>query len=142
MDAVEIGAFLESHEVGVLAMASGDSAYGIPMSYAYDGSDDALYFRFGYAGDSRKERYLDQTDRASFVVMAEDDGAWRSVVADGQLEVAAKDALDTAVLEAVRELEIPFFDVHAEDPEALGFEIVCLDVSMLAGVEEGITGLQ
>ena len=52
MDATEIVDFLESQLAGVLAMASGNDAYAIPVSFTFVPEESRLYFRLGYAPGS------------------------------------------------------------------------------------------
>ena len=137
MDAVEIEAFLGEREAGVLALADGDHGYGIPVSFAYDGDRAAFHFRFGYAADSQKRRFVDATTTATFVVYDRTDGDWASVVAEGTLTALSSGAVDSAVEEAVRNLEIPFFEVHAGEASDLEFDVVRLEASKLTGIREG-----
>ncbi|MFQ3318527.1 MAG: nitroimidazol reductase NimA-like FMN-containing flavoprotein [Natronomonas sp.] len=83
----ERDAFLEASGVGVLALADGDDAYGLPISYGYDGEAERLFFVFLKPGaESRKEAYAEATDSASFVVYDVDsEHEWTSVVLDGEL---------------------------------------------------------
>lgn len=45
MDRESIDVFLHEQGVGVLSLTDGSEAYGIPISFGYDGEED-LYFVF------------------------------------------------------------------------------------------------
>lgn len=100
MEEAAVSAFLEDQGHGVLALAGGKGAYGVPVSFGYDG--EAVYLallRFGDA--SEKLEAVESTDNASLVAYdVEDRYHWRSVVVRGALEpvdVAAVDAMDDAM---------------------------------------------
>jgi nitroimidazol reductase NimA-like FMN-containing flavoprotein (pyridoxamine 5'-phosphate oxidase superfamily) len=138
MDAIEIAEFLETQHTGVLSLADGDDAYSIPVSFDYDEDEAAVYFRFGYGPDSQKRRYLDAVDTASFVVYDRTDGGWQSVVMEGGLERVSESSLDTSIVEAVDELDIPYFRVHHRPAGDMDFNIVRLDATKLTGIVEGL----
>jgi nitroimidazol reductase NimA-like FMN-containing flavoprotein (pyridoxamine 5'-phosphate oxidase superfamily) len=136
LDALDIAAFLERQQTGVLALARDDDAYAVPVSYAYDEEGPALYFRLGYTADSQKRAFLEATAQVSFVVYGESADGWTSVVAIGPVEEVAETDLDTTVAEAMAALEIPYFTVH-EDASDLEFHLLRLDVETLSGIREG-----
>lgn len=86
MDREDIDAFLHERGVGVLSLADGDEAYGIPVSFGYDDEDD-LYFVFIRLGEqSKKETFADRTTRASLTVYeVASKHDWTSVIASGPL---------------------------------------------------------
>jgi len=138
MDAIEIAEFLDSQHTGVLSLADGDDAYSIPVSFDYDEDEAAVYFRFGYAADSQKRRYLDAVDTASFVVYDRTDEGWQSVVMEGPLARASESSLDSSIVEAVDGLDIPYFRVHHRPSGDMDFNIVRLDATKLTGIVEGV----
>lgn len=138
MDAIDIAEFLDSQHTGVLSMADGDDAYSIPVSFDYDADESAFYFRFGYGADSQKRHYLDTVDTASFVVYDRTENGWQSVVAQGKPERVSESGLDSSVVEAVDELDIPYFQVHHRPAGEMDFSIVRLDATKLTGVGEGV----
>jgi hypothetical protein len=74
MDAAEVDDYLRAGSHGVLALADGDDAYAVPLSYHYD---DRLLLRVSTHDDGEKRRYLDTTDTATFVAFAADgDRSW------------------------------------------------------------------
>lgn len=96
LTADELDQFLLSHGVGVLSLADGNDAYGIPMSYGYDADQRRLFFAFLRTGaESRKERLAEATGNASFLVYAvESEHEWTSVVLDGALRTVDEDEWD------------------------------------------------
>jgi len=136
MDAIEIADFLATQHTGVLSLASDDDAYAVPVSFAYDDADSALYLRLGYAPGSQKRTFVDAVDRASFVVYDDTPDGWRSVVARGRLEELSESSLDSSIVESVRGLDIPYFQVHDRPATDLEFHVVRLDVTELTGVAE------
>ncbi|MGB9965565.1 pyridoxamine 5'-phosphate oxidase family protein [Halobacterium sp. CBA1126] len=96
MDETEREAFLRERGIGVLSLASGDVAYGTPISFGYDG--DALYFiLLQFGEDSEKLDYAAATETATFSTYEYDDEHhWRSVVARGPIEEVSEEASDDA----------------------------------------------
>lgn len=84
---------LRSAETGVLSLAAGDDAYGIPLAYHWDG--DRFVFRLGDHPDSEKMAFLGSTDRASFLVYhyTAPEDSW-SVLATGRLRELPADEAD------------------------------------------------
>lgn len=96
MDEKEAEAFLREQGIGVLSLASDGEAYGLPVSFGYDGGD-RLYFVFLRAGEeSRKETFAEATERASVTVYdVESKHAWRSVIASGGIREVDDDEWET-----------------------------------------------
>lgn len=134
MDAIEIEAFLDSQQTGVLALAAESDAYAIPVSFVYDSDDGAVYLRLGYTPDSQKRSYVNGTESASLVVYDETDDGWKSVVVEGTLEEASETTLDSSVREAVDELRIPFFSVFDRPSSEMEFRISRIEVSSINGI--------
>ncbi|MFB6131319.1 MAG: pyridoxamine 5'-phosphate oxidase family protein [Salinigranum sp.] len=132
MSADEVDAFLGRRGTGVLSLARDGVSYAIPVSYGYDAAARSVYFRLGHAPDSEKRAFADATERATFVVYAERDGVWRSVVARGRLEAVADEDLDAALVRALRQMDLPLLS-HFERPDELEFEIRRLVVDDLSG---------
>lgn len=55
MDDAEIETFLRERGIGVLSLASDAEAYGVPISFGYDG-DDRLCFVFLRVGERSRKR--------------------------------------------------------------------------------------
>ncbi len=137
MDAVEIADFLQANEAGVLGLAKANTGYAIPVSYTYDDAEQAIYFRLGYAPDSRKLDFIESSELVTFVVFAKTDGGWTSVMAQGNLSELSTTDLDSAIVQSVRSLDIPFFQVHDRPAADLEFGIVELAISSLDGFVSG-----
>ncbi|QCC50167.1 pyridoxamine 5'-phosphate oxidase family protein [Halapricum salinum] len=138
MDALDITDFLAAQETGVLSLADGNDAYAVPVSFYFQPDDQQLYFRLGFAPGSQKQKFLERTDLASFVVHGRADGRWKSVVASGRLEIVeTEQRLDDPVLEAVQRLEIPYFRVFDRPTDEIEFGIYRLRAESLKGIVEG-----
>jgi hypothetical protein len=137
MDGIEATEFLQTQPTGVLSLADENDSYAIPVSYAYDEDDRALYFRLGFAPGSQKRGFIEATDHATFVTYADTAGGWQSVVAEGRLEELTDDAEESGVLEFVKDLDIPYFQVHERPADDLSMKIYRLNVGKLSGVVEG-----
>ena len=140
MDALDIASFLDAHGTGVLALASDDDAYAIPVSYTFDEDDEAIYFRMGFAPGSQKRKYLENTDHLSFVVYADTDDGWKSVVVEGTAETLGTDSLDAAIVEAMQGLDIPYYQVHERPATDVQFRIVRVTPTRMSGIVEGESG--
>jgi hypothetical protein len=142
LDQAAIDAFLDDQSTGTLSLARGNDSYAVPVAFSFDPESRDIYFRLGYAPGSRKREYIDATDRATFVVAADTDAGWKSVVARGTLEHASTvedldshRPADAATSQAERELEIPFYQVF-ESPDEMVFALVRLRTDELTGVAE------
>jgi hypothetical protein len=83
----EVDALLERQGVGVLSLARDGDAYGVPVSFGYDGADRVYFVFVGFGPESRKEEFAEATRQASFAVYevaTADD--WRSVLVEGPIE--------------------------------------------------------
>jgi hypothetical protein len=85
--------FLAEQGFGVLSLADDGEAYGIPITYGFDAEADCLYFVYLRPGEtSRKERFSEATERASFLtfdVPSRDE--WRTVIVEGTLRAVDDD---------------------------------------------------
>ncbi|MDS0297739.1 pyridoxamine 5'-phosphate oxidase family protein [Halogeometricum sp. S1BR25-6] len=96
MDHDEVDEFLREHGVGVLSLADEGEAYGVPISFGYDG--EHLYFVFLRGETSRKETFAEATTRATLTAFdVAGRHAWESVVVAGRLEAVAEDEWDAVV---------------------------------------------
>lgn len=139
MDALEINDFLASQRTGVLSVARDNDSYAIPVSFAYQPEEQNIYHRLGYGGRSTKRQFVDAVDRASFITYAREGERWKSVLARGKLETVSKSNLDSSMAEALQDLRIHYFQVHADASGAMDFEIVRIEVSELTGIISGRT---
>ncbi|WP_096389792.1 pyridoxamine 5'-phosphate oxidase family protein [Halopenitus persicus] len=122
MSDAAIDAALQSHGAGVLALADGNDAYAIPISFGYDaGRVVFVYWQFG--AESRKVAFTEATDRACLTVVEHRSPTdWRSVIVRGPLSPIEPDERttvgklmdenawvpDLSVLEARRLSPIPY----------------------------------
>ncbi|GAA0656536.1 pyridoxamine 5'-phosphate oxidase family protein [Salarchaeum japonicum] len=115
----EVDAFLRENGVGVLSLADDGDAYGLPISYGYDGDDRIICLQFADAPWSRKRDFVETTRTASFTVFELTETLEAtSVVAQGPLSSVADeeapqalDALaDNAVFTALDESGVPIED--------------------------------
>jgi nitroimidazol reductase NimA-like FMN-containing flavoprotein (pyridoxamine 5'-phosphate oxidase superfamily) len=85
--------FLAAQGFGVLSLAAGGEAYGIPISYGYDADTERLYFVFLRPGEeSKKERFSEATERASFLTFdVPSREEWRTVIVSGTLRAVGDD---------------------------------------------------
>ena len=85
MDDGEVEEALAELGHGTLSLVRGGEAYGVPVSFGYDGERIFLYLiQFGEGG--RKFDFLETTETASLTAYAaESKFVWRSVVVDGPL---------------------------------------------------------
>ena len=92
---------LASTNTGVLSLADDGDAYGIPLAHHYE--DDHLYFRLGITEGSKKQRFIEETTTATYVVYGDTGagGSWEpdswSIIATGRLVElpATKEAAST-----------------------------------------------
>jgi nitroimidazol reductase NimA-like FMN-containing flavoprotein (pyridoxamine 5'-phosphate oxidase superfamily) len=141
LDNAAIESFLQTQSVGTLSLAKENESYAIPVAFTFATDDQDIYLRLGYSMGSRKREFIEATERATFVVAAETEGSWKSVVARGKLEHRSTvenlnhHSADGTVSQSERELEIPFYHVF-DAPEDLIFTLVRLQVDDLSGVTE------
>lgn len=136
MDATDIATFLAGEQTGVLSLADGDDSYAIPVSFAFQPDEQAIYFRLGFAPGSQKRKFISTTDHATFVVHARTDAGWKSVVASGRIEEIPEGGLDSSIVETVKGLHIPYFKVFERPTSNLEFEIARLKIDSLNGMVE------
>jgi nitroimidazol reductase NimA-like FMN-containing flavoprotein (pyridoxamine 5'-phosphate oxidase superfamily) len=83
----EVDVVLERAGVGVLSLARDAEAYGVPVSFGFDGADRVYFVFVGFGPGSRKEAFAEATRRASFAVYEVSDvDDWRSVLVEGPIE--------------------------------------------------------
>jgi len=135
MDDNEIGALLGTGGTGVIAFADEDEPYAIPISYGYDDDTEAFYIRCGFAPDSEKRRFVDDGVTASLVI-TDDTGTWRSVIARGQLTEISEPAIEGGAAQSIRRMNIPYVTIHETPATAMEFELYRLDPESVTGRKE------
>jgi nitroimidazol reductase NimA-like FMN-containing flavoprotein (pyridoxamine 5'-phosphate oxidase superfamily) len=98
----DIDDFLYERGHGVLSLAHEGEAYGIPVSFGYDGQ--SLFFIFQRPSEaSRKELFAETTTRASFLAYeALETDDWTSVIVTGPLQGVDDERWQT-LLEAIED---------------------------------------
>lgn len=139
LDDDEIASVLGTGGTGVLSLASGDGPpISRPVSYGFDAETARFYFRLAVGPDSEKAPFVDG-GAVSFVTYGEEESGWRSVVATGHLDPIEEEVVDSEVLEGLRRVHIPLFDVFGEDHRNVEFRFVRLDPDSLTGRRESPT---
>jgi nitroimidazol reductase NimA-like FMN-containing flavoprotein (pyridoxamine 5'-phosphate oxidase superfamily) len=140
MDGPEIGAFLGTQDTGVLGLARENDGYGVPVAFAFDDDESDFYFRLGYGPESQKRRFVESAEVVTFTVYDYTPDGWKSVIAEGSLETLTQSSLESSIEESIRDLEIPYFEVHAESAADLEHNVVLLDAMKLSGITQGRHG--
>lgn len=139
MDDDERDAFLGSGGTGVLSFSTdGEAPHSVPVSYGYDATDAAFYFRLAVGPDREKTSFLDRP--VSFVTYGDEDD-WKSVVATGRLEETDDDAIATETLAGLDRVEIPLVDIFGDRPADTAFGFYRLAPDSLTARRESPTGL-
>lgn len=136
MDSIQITEFLQDQATGVLALAKDSDAYAVPVSFFYDGEQQCVYLRLGYAPGSQKRRYGEGTDHASLVVYDDTDEGWTSVVIEGHLEETSDNTLDAALEEHGEQLDIPYVRIFDRPTDEVEFRTVRIDITSMKGMIE------
>ena len=96
-------AFLGTHRFGVLCLADGGQAYGVPLFYAFDGQ--AVYF---HSRPGEKDHFRDATADACLVVVEmHGDDDWTSVEARGPVQTVQTNAEADRAFTAISENPFP-----------------------------------
>jgi len=135
MDDNEIDALLGTGGTGVIAFADEDEPYAIPISYGYDDDAESFYIRCGFAPDSEKRRFVDDGVTASLVI-TDDTGTWRSVIARGSLTEINEPAIEGGAAQSIRRMNIPYVTIHETPATAMEFELYRLDPESVTGRKE------
>ena len=121
MDPDERDSFLGTGGTGVISFPQSDGGppHSVPVSYGYDRSEAAFYFRLAVESGS------DKRDAAgsdiTFVVYGQQDDTWRSVVASGRLEETTEASVATESLEGLNRVHIPLVDVFGRPTKNVPF---------------------
>lgn len=85
--------------------------YTLPVSYGYDAAETAFYFRLAERDENREQLHQRPV---SFVTHTQEGGQWQSVVAAGRLQSTTEEGIETATLEGLERVSIPFVDIFGE----------------------------
>ncbi|MFC7174047.1 pyridoxamine 5'-phosphate oxidase family protein [Haloplanus litoreus] len=98
MDDAEVDSHLREGTDAVLALADGDEAYAVPLSYHYDG--DRLLLRVStHDDDAEKRRFLETTDTATFALYTDSPEASWSIHVRGPIREWDGDPDETTINE-------------------------------------------
>lgn len=127
----EVETFLRDHGVGVLALADEGRAYGVPISFGYDG--DRLFFVFLRGETSRKETFAEATTQATLTTFEVGDRhKWESVVVTGTIREVDDDEWDALV--SAMEANAWFPSLFSESEPMRGIAGWVLDVETATGL--------
>ncbi len=141
MDEDERNACLGTGGTGVISFcgSAADSPHSIPVSYGYDATETAFYFRLAVDPDSAKAAISDHD--VTFVVYGQTDDNWWSVVAKGQLESTMEESIATETLQGFEHVHIPFVDIFGRPPKDVPFEFYRLVPDELTSRTESSTSV-
>lgn len=139
LDEDERDARLSNGGTGVISFSesSVDPPHSIPVSYGYDATETAFYFRLAVDPDSAKGSISDRG--ISFVVHGQENDEWWSVVAKGQLEETTEESIATETLQGFQNVHIPFVDIFGRPPRDVLFEFYRLVPEKLTSRKESST---
>ena len=129
----EIDDLLERRETGVLSLARADEPYSIPISYGYDATERAFYFRLVSTPASEKRQFLTSSPSCRIVVYEEADPVYRSVVASGDLETVDPSDLTPERIAQYGKAKRPLFEIWSEAKADLDIQLFVLDPEDLEG---------
>lgn len=135
LSADETDALLARHETGVLALASDDEPYAIPISYGYDAENRRFYLRLVSTPASEKRAFLAASPGARMVVYEEEDSTYRSVVVNGTLEEITTEDMTVERIEQYGRAKRPLFEIWGESKRNLDIQLYELDADTVSGRE-------
>ncbi len=124
MTDAEVDAFLREQGTGVLALADGNRAYAVPISFGYE-TGRAVFAYWQFDSESTKDAYTDATERACLTVYdVASEREWRSVVARGPLrELSAEEWADLGGLIDDNAFSPDFTGVRDRHLSIVGYEL-------------------
>ncbi len=133
MEADERDEFLGTSGVGVLSLAVSrtEPPHSVPISYGYDPTENAFYFRLAVGPKSGKGELANRA--VTFVTVGTVDDRWKSVVANGHLRSTTDEAIETEALAGLDRVTIPLFDVFGRPTGDVSFEFYQLQPEQLTG---------
>ncbi|WP_436927685.1 pyridoxamine 5'-phosphate oxidase family protein [Halosimplex amylolyticum] len=139
LDEDERDAHLNNGGTGVISFSElgDDPPHSIPVSYGYDATETAFYFRLAVNPDSAKGNISDRA--ITFVVHGQENDEWWSVVAKGQLEETTEESIATETLQGFQNVHIPFVDIFGRPPKDVSFEFYRLVADELTSRKESGT---
>ena len=118
----ERDAFLGAGGTGVLSLSgeSDEPPHSVPVSYGYDSSTGAFYFRLAVRPDSEKGELVDRP--ATFVTYGQPEDRWQSVVARGRLESTTEESIAIETLEGLSGVDLQYVDIFGQPLRTVSFE--------------------
>ncbi len=131
MDDTQVDRTLEELGHGTLSLSRDGEAYGVPVSFGYDGERVFLYLlKFGE--DSKKLAFGDATETASLTAYEmESKFDWRSVIVSGSLHDVPDD--DVEHMESVMEDNAWFPTIFPPTEPITGSKRIMLEVEEATG---------
>lgn len=87
MNAQEIESHLSSTDTGVLSLGVENRGYGFPVSFTYDPEKGRIILGFVIPPESKKQKFVTETEEATFTVYSyQDVDSWTSVIATGPIQ--------------------------------------------------------
>jgi len=133
MSEAAVDKLLSRHETGVIALASGDVPYAVPISYGYDAEARELYLRLVSTPESEKREFLGSSPNARVVVREERDDEHASVVGVGVLHRVDLDDLTPATVARYGETRRPLFEAWADEKPDLDIQLYRFVFDRLTG---------
>ncbi|GAB7094987.1 pyridoxamine 5'-phosphate oxidase family protein [Halolamina litorea] len=131
-------AFLGAGGTGVLSLnTQRGPPHSVPVSYGYDSSTGAFYFRLAVAPDSRKGDLAGRP--ATFVTYGQADDRWQSVVVQGELEDTTEGSIAIETLEGLRGVDLQYVDIFGEPLRTVEFEFYRLTPDTVGARRESYT---
>jgi len=137
LSATETDSLLGRHETGVLALASDDDPYAIPISFGYDADDRRFFLRLVSTPKSEKRAFLEAEPSARLVVYEEEaeTATYRSVVVTGTLEAISTEDMTVERIEQYGRAKRPLFEIWGESKRDLDIGLYELDADEVSGRE-------
>lgn len=137
LSATETDSLLGRHETGVLALASDDEPYAIPISFGYDADDRRFFLRLVSTPESEKRAFLEAEPAARLVVYEEEEetATYRSVVVTGTLEAISTEDMTVERIEQYGRAKRPLFEIWGESKRDLDIALYELDADQISGRE-------
>jgi nitroimidazol reductase NimA-like FMN-containing flavoprotein (pyridoxamine 5'-phosphate oxidase superfamily) len=130
MDESDLDTRLREETSAVVALADGDEAYAVPLSYHYDG--DRLLLRISTHDDNaEKRRFLETTETATFVLYADDPGSSWSIHVRGPIRKWDDDPDETTLNQW-----FPPFRLFDEAVGDVSFSLYELEMDTVIGREQ------
>jgi nitroimidazol reductase NimA-like FMN-containing flavoprotein (pyridoxamine 5'-phosphate oxidase superfamily) len=128
----EIREFMNEQATGVLSLSNDGRAYGVPVSFAFDEGAGRVIMDLGFAEDSKKRTFLEETEEVCLTVYNwHSPTEWRSVIVTGPLtkldETDVSDEIQGWYSEVAKDIEISSGNIELE-----WYELGADDVSGVA----------